>query len=109
MVGHELVSYTYAWYCTKHLPLHPEVTRPAARRGYSSRWQKASKAYLRSHPLCVECMKLGRYTKATLVDHVVPHRGDQKLFWDQNNWQGLCARHHNVKTGREDSRPTYGY
>ena len=96
-------------YCAKHLPLHPELTRPAAKRGYGSRWQKASKAYLGSHPLCVQCMKLGRYTKATVVDHIVPHRGDQKLFWDQDNWQGLCARHHNVKTGREDSRPTYGY
>ena len=48
-------------YCAKHLPLHPEVTRPASKRGYGSRWQKASKAYLQSHPLCVECVKLGRY------------------------------------------------
>ena len=53
-------------YCAKHLPLHPEVTRPASKRGYGSRWQKASKAYLQSHPLCVECVKLGRYTKATV-------------------------------------------
>lgn len=38
-------------YCAKHLPLHPEVTRPASKRGYGSRWQKASKAYLQSHIL----------------------------------------------------------
>lgn len=25
-------------YCEKHLPLHPEVTRPAAKRGYNRRW-----------------------------------------------------------------------
>ena len=31
-------------FCEKHRPLHPEVTRPAAKRGYGSRWQKASKA-----------------------------------------------------------------
>jgi hypothetical protein len=25
------------------------------------------------------------------VDHVVPHRGDQRLFWDAaRNWQSLC-------------------
>ena len=96
-------------YCAKHLPLHPEVTRPAARRGYGSRWQKASKVYLRSHPLCVECMKLGRYTKATVVDHIVPHRGDQKLFWDQSNWQALCKTCHDRKTLTEDINPTYRY
>jgi 5-methylcytosine-specific restriction protein A len=25
-----------------------------------------------------------RYVKATVVDHIVPHRGDPKLFWDRN-------------------------
>lgn len=96
-------------YCAKHLPLHPEVTRPASKRGYGSRWQKASKAYLQSHPLCVECVKLGRYTKATVVDHIVPHRGDQKLFWDQSNWQALCKKCHDRKTLTEDVNPTYRY
>lgn len=96
-------------YCEKHRPLHPEVTRPAAKRGYGSRWQRARKKYLEAHPLCAECMKQGRYTKATVVDHIVPHRGDQKLFWDQGNWQALCERHHNIKTGREDSNPEYKY
>lgn len=33
-------------YCEKHLPLHPEATRPAAKRGYNRRWQKARKSYL---------------------------------------------------------------
>ena len=51
-------------YCIEHKPLHPEYTRAASKRGYSSAWQKASKAYLREHPLCVECLKLGRYTQA---------------------------------------------
>src|SRR5699024_6785952 len=74
-----------------------------------SRWQKASKAFLQSHPLCAECRKQGRYTKATVVDHIVPHRGDQKLFWDRSNWQPLCKACHDRKTWREDNRPTYTY
>ena len=95
-------------YCDEHKPLHPD--RPsAAKRGYGSKWQKASKAYLQSHPLCVECVKLGRYTKATVVDHIVPHRGDQKLFWDQSNWQALCKTCHDRKTLTEDINPTYRY
>ena len=87
-------------FCEKHKSLHPEITRPAAKRGYGSRWQKASKAFLQSHPLCAECRKQGRYTKATVVDHIVPHRGDQKLFWDRSNWQPLCKACHDRKTGR---------
>ena len=96
-------------YCEKHLPLHPEVTRSAAGRGYGSRWQKESRFFLQVHPLCCMCQKEGRYVKATVVDHIVPHRGDEKLFWDQSNWQPLCKKHHDQKTGREDSRPVYHY
>ena len=39
-------------------------------------------------------MAEGRRTPATVVDHVIPHRNDQKLFWDSGNWQGLCKLHH---------------
>lgn len=98
-----------AKYCERHKALHPEAIRSASSRGYTSRWQRVSKAYLRKHPLCVECMKQGRYTKATVVDHIVPHRGNQKLFWDQSNWQSLCKPCHDKKTWGEDSHPTYTY
>ena len=45
-------------------------------------------------------MKENKLTPATVVDHIIPHRGDRKLFWDESNWQSLCERHHNEKTGR---------
>ena len=96
-------------YCAKHKALHPEDQRPAAARGYNSRWQKARKRYLQAHPLCEECLKEGRYVKATVVDHIVPHRGDPKLFWDESNWQALCKKCHDKKTGQYDSRPEYKY
>ena len=96
-------------YCDKHKAMHPEEVRPAASRGYNSRWRRARKQYLQTHPLCVECMKDGRYVKATVVDHIVPHRGDQKLFWDRSNWQGLCEHHHNVKTMTADRYKEYKY
>lgn len=95
-------------YCEKHKTLHPEEVRSAGKHGYNRRWQKASKAYLESHPLCVRCMKEGRYVKAT-VDHIVPHRGDQKLFWDQANLQALCKQCHGKKSLTEDVNPTYAY
>ena len=96
-------------YCEKHRPLHPEEARPAADRGYDSAWRKARKRYLEAHPLCVQCMKEGRYTKATDVDHIVPHRGDRDLFWDVSNWQALCHSCHSKKTAAEDNNPEYTY
>lgn len=96
-------------YCDAHAGKHPEETRSASSRGYGKRWQKASKAFLRRHPLCAECERNGRYVAATVVDHITPHRGDPKLFWDESNWQPLCKQCHDQKTGREDSRPTYRY
>lgn len=81
----------------------PALIRPtAAQRGYGSRWQKASKGYLDSHPLCAECERHGRTTAATVVDHVIPHKGDQSLFWDSDNWQPLCGTCHNRKTATTD-------
>lgn len=38
---------------------------------------------------------------ATVVDHIIPHRGNEELFWDEDNWQGLCKRCHDRKTWRE--------
>jgi 5-methylcytosine-specific restriction protein A len=40
--------------------------------------------------------------KATDVDHIIPHRGNQKLMWDQSNWQALCHACHSRKTASED-------
>ena len=72
----------------------------SAARGYDSRWQKARATYLRHHPLCVMCAELGRVEPATVVDHKVPHRGDAALFWDHDNWQGLCETCHNAHKQR---------
>jgi 5-methylcytosine-specific restriction protein A len=54
------------------------------------------------NPLCVTCQGEGRVEAATVVDHIIPHRGDQKLFWGRSNWQSLCKRHHDIKTASED-------
>ncbi|MDP2026435.1 HNH endonuclease [Sulfuriferula sp.] len=71
-------------------------------RGYGGQWRKARAGYLRSHPLCVVCATAGVVRAANVVDHIVPHKGDQALFWDKTNWQSLCKSHHDAKTARED-------
>ncbi|WP_407496877.1 HNH endonuclease [Pseudooceanicola sp. MF1-13] len=35
------------------------------------------------------------------MDHITPHKGDRKLFWDRSNWQALCHACHSRKTARE--------
>jgi 5-methylcytosine-specific restriction protein A len=73
----------------------------AASRGYDARWARASKAYLAEHPLCVLCEAAGLVVAAQVTDHIKPHKGNEKLFWDQNNWQALCKACHDLKTTRE--------
>lgn len=76
------------------------IRKSAARRGYGKAWQKASKGYLRKHPLCAACWLTGTVREATVVDHVQPHRGDKRLFWLSGNWQSLCKPCHDAKTRR---------
>lgn len=67
-------------------------------RGYSSRWNKASKTYLVRNPTCVYCGQ-----PATLVDHKKRHFGDQALFWDTSNWQSMCVTCHSSRKQSEES------
>ena len=98
-------------YCEVHREIHRKQheSHSASSRGYGYAWRKARKKYLEAHPLCEECMKHGLYVKATDIDHIQAHRGDTKLFWDQNNWRALCHSCHSKKTAREDLHPTYEY
>ncbi len=85
--------------------------RPEWRRLYGRRWNKYTKSFLALHPLCVYCALRNRDEPATVVDHVIPHKGDVTLFWDVDNHQALCKRCHDRKTvltdggfGRNTSR-----
>ena len=68
---------------------------------YDGKWQKLTHGWLLQYPLCVLCLARGRVNQGAneqrsdrqrnlVVDHIVPHRGDSALFWDQDNWQTLC-------------------
>jgi hypothetical protein len=64
-------------------------------QGYGNRWLRARARWLNDHPLCVFDERRGLYVIANVVDHIIPHRGDQVLFWDEDNWQSLCTYCHN--------------
>jgi 5-methylcytosine-specific restriction endonuclease McrA len=55
---------------------------------------------LTENPLCTVCQEEGLITIATEVDHRVKHQGNEALFWDRANLQGLCVTHHGAKTAR---------
>jgi 5-methylcytosine-specific restriction protein A len=93
-------------HCEKHRSQEQkEIDRrrgSASRRGYNARWRAARKRFLLDHPLCVECRRAGQITAATVVDHIVPHKGNISLFWDTHNWEAICKHHHDQKTASQD-------
>ncbi|MBH3471692.1 MULTISPECIES: HNH endonuclease [Pseudomonas] len=76
----------------------------SSQRGYGYKWQKARERYLLDNPLCVYCARQGRTNAATVVDHSVPHRGDQQIFWDQSLWVSLCTHCHSSVKQKEENQ-----
>lgn len=47
-----------------------------------------------------QCAQCGDVTVRLEVDHIRPHRGDLRSFWDRSNLQALCVACHTRKTTR---------
>ncbi|THF93398.1 MAG: HNH endonuclease [Sulfitobacter sp. SK025] len=69
----------------------------AAQRGYNGAWRALRKAFLAAFPRCAMCN-----APATVVGHIIPHKGDMVLFWDKSNLQSLCAPCHNRRKQRQE-------
>ena len=96
-------------------------------RGYTRRWERFRAWFLqRLNGLAIQgigvgaicggrlpgapltthsrCLAEGRENAVRLqVDHIVPHRGDERLLYDQLNCQVLCLECHSAKTATEES------
>lgn len=101
-----LVERGYCESCASHAPkkLSERVRATAHERGYGRRWQKTTAGRLIKHPLCVD--PFGEHKEfpaaAVVTDHILPHKGDMKIFWNPRNWQSLCKCCHDKKTAMED-------
>jgi hypothetical protein len=75
----------------------------------SARWKRRRSEQLKSEPFCSMCLgQSGVFVLATVADHVVPHRGDARLFW-HGRLQSLCKSHHDRdKQLAEHGRPLLG-
>lgn len=99
-------------YCAAHKP------KDSARRSEASKswhWMYLTPewindlrpAQLLREPFCRECARRyppgdpRRRTRATDVDHIVPHNGDWAVFTDRGNLQSLCHACHSRKTMAE--------
>ena len=86
---------------------------------YNTRaWRRLRVAHLAREPLCRLCLAHGLHNDGSrdpdgtplpermslVVDHVVPHRGDERLFLDPSNLQTLCVRHHAGEKTPDDVR-----
>lgn len=70
---------------------------------FTKRWKQLRAKQLIIEPFCRECAKRGIRTRATDVDHIKPHRGNKRIFFDDTNLQSLCHSCHSRKTIAERS------
>jgi 5-methylcytosine-specific restriction protein A len=61
-------------------------------------------ACLRKHPICADPFKIGCHSPSTVADHIIDHEGDEKLFFEFSNLQGLCKQCHDRKTGKSHGK-----
>lgn len=95
-------------YCNKHAALQETDKRKVfTKRGKSNEWQylyhtsewrRRSKAFLQKYPSCFICGK-----PSAIADHIIPHRGDLTLFYDEGNLQPMCWSCHSRKTFKENN------
>lgn len=87
--------------CSAAAKARADAARPSARaRGYDSKWQRESKAFLaRPENRCCAC---GCGQVADMVDHKVAHKGDKQLFWSRSNWQPMNRACNSRKAIREE-------
>lgn len=96
------VAYGVRCACQIERKAEADRRRPNAHdRGYDSKWKRESKAFLArpENRLCA----CGCGRAANMVDHIIPHKGDRKLFWSQSNWQPLASSpcHNSRKQSQE--------
>lgn len=65
----------------------------------SARWKQRTKTFL-ARPENVVCAICGDRV-AKCIDHVIPPKGNERLFWDPSNHQPACLKCNREKGARE--------
>jgi len=84
-------------YCQEHQPARaPKETDPFY---LSVRWRRFRDWYIGKHPLCEQCEREGRLTRAVMVDHVIEIK-DGGALTSEENALAMCWKCHGVKTAK---------
>lgn len=70
-------------------------------KGYSVEWEKYRWRFLYHNPRCYACGR-DKTNMSIHIDHIVAHKGNEELFWNETNYIPLCHSCHSVVTGRYD-------
>lgn len=103
---------THGYYCDEHQSLVDEQRKayyrehrhesdreyertrrdPTTARRYNRTWRVIRNKYIRAHPLCEECLRLGRAVPAEHVHHIIPLADGGTS--DASNLMSLCKECH---------------
>jgi 5-methylcytosine-specific restriction endonuclease McrA len=83
-----------------------------AKWSQSRKWYQSKRWRLEVRPselikagfTCLWCRLCDPTGRALVVDHKIPHRGDEDLFWAESNRQVLCTTCHNGRKQRQEQR-----
>lgn len=83
--------------------------RPPWVKWYSTvAWKRLRKKQLSIQPLCKFCLEKDIITPADTVDHIKPHKGNMKLFFDISNLQSLDKSCHSSRKQRMEKSGDFG-
>lgn len=97
------------YYCAKHKALsdkrraehNKKAFQNAVRSNqnlyHTQRWRTLRASIIAKYKVCLVCGSSENLT----VDHIIAPRGNEELFFNENNLQTLCKSCHRIKTARE--------
>ena len=97
----DLIDFSQS-YCERHIPEKRIPFMTAERSNESlystSKWKKLRKKILSEYNYCFKC---GLESKLLDIHHEIPPRGNEELFYDENNCIPVCKSCHRILTAYE--------
>jgi 5-methylcytosine-specific restriction endonuclease McrA len=82
----------------QQFPIRRQTKKPWQHLYNTRAWRDRIRVFvLARDPICMICER----APSTVVDHIVDHKGDPKLFFDAKNCRGLCKPCHDERTAAE--------
>jgi 5-methylcytosine-specific restriction protein A len=91
-------------YCPRHKKKQDKPFSSAIRFNetlyHTTQWRKLRATILKEQPACFKCGISGSESKLE-VHHIIPPRGNEELFFDENNLVSVCPVCHKIITNKE--------